>query len=111
MDGSFLVKPDGLKSAKARYTAICQALQANQTFNGAWRDLYPMVGPWKPASDEDVILYLLQQGPVCGTDINQVREMNRYAARIHSLRDWFQIGSQPCHRHNHRGNSVQYTLT
>ena len=114
ISGTFRVLPDGHSSAKKRYEAIRLALTANyEAINylhlrleaDGWK-----VTPVRKASHQDVILYLLQRGPVCGVEIQNTKQMNRYAARMYELRRWFDIGSERCRRHRHEGNDVQYVL-
>jgi hypothetical protein len=109
MGGWFEVLPDGTSAAKKRRDVIRQALIASQSIDGAYEDInwWAVTTPLKPPTDKDRLLYLLQRGPVCGTDISF---MNRYGARIHELRRDFIIRSEPCKQHTHRGPNVVYYL-
>jgi hypothetical protein len=58
------------------------------------------------------ILYRLQMGPVCGTDLLRMF-IPRYAARILELRQaGHQIETRTCRddRHQHRNKQIEYVL-
>jgi hypothetical protein len=105
------VLPDGLTTAKARYALISQALRANQDHKDvilALMDLGLKVERAGRTSDQERVLILLHDGPLCG---REVEYMNRYAARICELRqDGWPIEKERCVRHNHRGFQALYYL-
>ena len=111
-DGRVRVLPDGATSTKDRRTLIRLRLATtygNHGIDAAIRALQglnlKMAGR---STHQDQLLILFQNGPICGS---QIPYMNRYAARIHELRqDGWHITDELCRVHDHRGNQARYTL-